>query len=523
MRTRTIMVAVALLILIPAAAAYAAGSQEGTIPEDRMVITVRPFTMRGTTLAPDSPTELWIEDYFDVELEPWYGIGGYDTEAINVRLSSGDIPDWLGGLSPDYVDLGIVKELPQDLIREHMPGYMKWADHYLGDEVWRRTVIDGVNYGVPTALSMASTGMVMGFRADWLRAVGFEPEKVEGTSFFRGPDTLEEIEEVLLAFREQDPDGDGQQNSYGYMPWKDGPELTTSMLPNVFGAYGVQLFVWDVKNGEPYYSMVDPNYRDALRYINTWWEQGIIHPDFVTAERPDILQAMSNGEFGAWSHLDAWQANTAGGPWGAYREVNPEGGIAYSITPAGPNGNRGTWYRDPNWTPWCIGITASDEKTVKIMQMIEEMFTDADIYARIFYGGPEGETWEWNEDGYAVPIEGKAAKDAAESTELGVRLIIGHVPHIVPPIDKVYIDPRRHALQAFLEDNQTFGPGYGFRPVWNDEERALLANIRTIEQEFGLQAITGQIDVDAEWDSYVESMMDAGLEQLLATVAEQGE
>ncbi len=522
MRIATKVVATLLLLSLMTVGMFAAGSQEGAISKEKLVITVRPFTMRGTTLAPDSPTELWIEEYFNVELEPWYGIDNYDTEAVNVRFASGDIPDFLGGFSASWVDLGIVKELSQDMIRRYMPGYMKWADHYLGDKVWQRTVVDGTNYAVPTALSMASTGKVMGFRADWLRNVGFEPEPVPGTSFFKGPDTLEEIEEILLKFRNEDPDGNGKKDSYGYTVWKNSALFNSNFLPNVFGAYGIQLFTWDVKDGEGYYSMVDPNYREALKYVNTWWEKEIIHPDTVTMVRADMLRAMSNNEFGAWSDLDAWQSNVVGGPWGAYREKNPDGDIAYSITPARPDGQRGTWFRDPNWNPWAIGIKASDEVTVKILEMVEEMYTDADVYARIFYGGAQGDTWEWNADGYAVPIKGRAAKDSAASTALGVRMIIGNIPHIVPPVDKVYIEPRRHALQTFLEENQVFGPGYGFRPAFNDEERALLSNVSTIEQEFAWQAVTGQIDIDAAWDGYVKNMMDAGLRKLLETVKTQG-
>ena len=65
-------------------------------------------------------------------------------------------------------------------------------------------------------------------------------------------------------------------------------------------------------------------------------------------------------------------------------------------------------------------------------------------------------------------------------------------------------------------------PGYGFRPTWNEDERALLANIGTVEQEFAWKALTGQVDIDQAWDGYVRAMMNAGLDRLLMTVADQG-
>ena len=519
---------IGLLLTLVAGFSFGAAESEGTTSDGRLTITVRPWTARGTTLQPDSAVELYLEQRYNVQLEPWYGIDSYDSEGRDVRLAAGDVPDYLGGFSPGWVDIGIVRELPRDMIRKHMPGYMVWADKYLGDEVWRRTTIDGVNYAVPTALSMASTGQAMGFRGDWMRAVGVDPTPIPGQDFFAGPDSLAEIESLLTKFRNEDPDGNGRKDSYGWAVWKNNTNVVTGFLPNVFGSFGVRLAArqsvgtWDVRNGEPYYSTVDPNYRDALEYINGWWEEELIHPDVVNMLRADFVRAIANGEIGAWSSLDAWMSNYGAGPWGAYREVNPDGDIAYSITPVGPNGQRGTWYRDPNWGPWAIGINASDEVAIKIMQMMEDIYTTRDEYAFNFFGGAEGETWQVDDRGYAVSIPGTgSAKDSAEGTRLGVRMFVGHVAHIVPPVDKVYIAPNRHALQGYFEQTQAPGPPIGFRPTWDEAERALLANINTIEQEFFWRAVTGQIDVVSAWDDYVERMMNAGLDRLLDSVAAQ--
>ena len=134
------------------------------------------------------------------------------------------------------------------------------------------------------------------------------------------------------------------------------------------------------------------------------------------------------------------------------------------------------------------------------------------------HGGAQGEAWELDDRGYAI----RNPMEPSVLAERGVRMFSGHIAHIVPPIDKVYIAPGRHSLQKYLEDNQVVFPGYGFRPTWNDDERALLANIGTVEQEFAWKALTGQVDIDQAWDGYVRDMMNAGLERLLMTVADQG-
>ena len=261
MRTATRLVALATLLTVAATPLFAEG-QEEQAAEERLTISMIPFTARGTTLAPDSWVELFLEERYDVNLEPWYDIDAYDGEARNVRIAAGDIPDFLSvwARNPAWIDAGIVRTIAQDLIMEHMPGWMQQVEHYLGDTKWRTTVFDGTNYLIPSAMSFATTGQVMGFRADWMRAVGVEPEPVAGKSFFKGPDTIAEIESLLLKFRNEDPDGNGKKDTYGYMVWKNGPNLNRTILPNVFGSFGIRLFTWDVRDGKGYYSMVDPNY-----------------------------------------------------------------------------------------------------------------------------------------------------------------------------------------------------------------------------------------------------------------------
>ena len=184
MTIKRLLIVTLVLTLVAGFSFGGATTESGTTSDGPLTITLRPWTARGTTLQPDSVVELYLEERYNVQLEPWYGIDGYDSEARDVRLAAGDVPDLLGGLNASWVDIGIVREVPRDMIRENMAGYMEWADSYLGDEVWRRTTIDGVNYGIPTALSMASTGQAMGFRADWMRAVGVDPTPVPGNDFF---------------------------------------------------------------------------------------------------------------------------------------------------------------------------------------------------------------------------------------------------------------------------------------------------------------------------------------------------
>ena len=81
----SLRLAAALLVLsVPAATLFGAAESEAAADE-RLTISLISFTPRGTTLGPDTWTELYLEERYGVNLEPWYDIDAYDSAAIKVR------------------------------------------------------------------------------------------------------------------------------------------------------------------------------------------------------------------------------------------------------------------------------------------------------------------------------------------------------------------------------------------------------------------------------------------------------
>ena len=69
--------------LLAVAPVFAAPSQEGAAATDeRLTISWMGPNNRGVLLPPDSPTELFLEEYFDVELEPWTDVDLYQSDQI---------------------------------------------------------------------------------------------------------------------------------------------------------------------------------------------------------------------------------------------------------------------------------------------------------------------------------------------------------------------------------------------------------------------------------------------------------
>jgi len=192
-----------------------------------------------------------------------------DTQ-LQARAGQRDLPDVLindAGSLGDYVDQGFL--LPVD--RDSLEG----ADQ-VSDETWDQTLgLDGQYYGVP----WSRQANVVVVRKDWREALGLEV-----------PQTWEELEAMAVAFAEQDPDGDGQADTYGMVV----PGTATNGYIARWGAP----FLWQaggevlVDDGEGHYtSEVDsPEVEEGMTYIrDLFCTPGAVVPgsiNFATSDTP---------------------------------------------------------------------------------------------------------------------------------------------------------------------------------------------------------------------------------------------
>ena len=148
-----------------------------------------------------------LKSEFMVEFEKKFNVklkvnalpaNGY-TDKVSLLVSSGDIK----GLVNLY--------MPSDVLRYKNDGAIEKLDDYLtGNIVWEQMdevykklfYFDNSTWGI----GMAYGGSVFArsFRQDWLDSLGLEV-----------PDNVDELAEVARAFTENDPDGNGQNDTYG--------------------------------------------------------------------------------------------------------------------------------------------------------------------------------------------------------------------------------------------------------------------------------------------------------------------
>ncbi len=110
------------------------------------------------------------------------------------------------------------------------------------------------------------------------------------------PETPEELKEVLIAFRDQDPNGDGLQNEIPFT-FQDAWGWARS-IENLFGAFGVlenddHVFTRD---GEVIFSAREQGYYDTLIYLNDLYREGLIDKDVFTLSSDQYAARGASGD-----------------------------------------------------------------------------------------------------------------------------------------------------------------------------------------------------------------------------------
>lgn len=255
------------------------------------------------------------------------GSADYNTK-LNAMMSGGDIPDYFQTSITELQNL-VDNEIiaPIDDYVENMPSFQELLDVPGNQESYDNFMIGENHYGIPnlalggTTNGPGTDGMIM--RMDWLENIGKS-----------SPTTLEELHDVLYAFTFDDPDGNGQDDTYGLSGYKG------KYFSSIFGAFGVYLKdinSWTEVDGRLVHSTVLPETKQVLELLNSWYAEGILDPDKFVVEREQATYKFISGKFGAWEE-NVWCANDTRLAW---QGAGTEGECAFIMSVSGPDGKYG--------------------------------------------------------------------------------------------------------------------------------------------------------------------------------------
>ncbi len=214
---------------------------------------------------------------------------GWD-EKLALSFASGDYGEiFINGVSFNdaaiYGQAGMLRPL-EDLIEQYAPNIQTIFE--LIPETKRNvTAPDGHIYmmaaydGTPRDMLMNAT-YNQEINGSWLEAVGMDV-----------PTTLDEFYDMLVAFKNEDPNGNGEADE---IPWSfvyDGEGYNM-----VLGAFGFVNLRHDVIDGQYVYVPAQENFRHYLEFMHKLYSEGLVDSDIFTMTAEEYNAKMSTMSIG---------------------------------------------------------------------------------------------------------------------------------------------------------------------------------------------------------------------------------
>ena len=260
----------------------------------------------------------------------------YDTN-VSMVISMGSLPDIMVVSSQDeveqLVEAGLIEDLTESYNNCISDRIRKMYESY-GDSLKDMVTYDGKIMALPETNITDGPNLVW-LRKDWMDKLGLSE-----------PHTIDDVVNIVKHFISEDPgnngvDASGKPNTVGLAVDTDvtgecgySSEFLLDIIFACFGAYPKQWIMND--DGEIVYGSVTDEAKEALSYISSLYNQGVIDNDFLLRTSTNICDLIENGQCGSFF-----------GPWWA---LNNPLANAVSRNP------------DANWQPYLI-VTDSDGTT----------------------------------------------------------------------------------------------------------------------------------------------------------------
>ncbi len=229
--------------------------------------------------------------YLDYE---WYAAATADDadQKTSMAIASGDIPDFMVVNRAQLALLAqtdlIIKDL-QSLWDTYASDKLKEWTLAEGDAAWESMRYDGGIIGIPVCDGVANQGEILWIRKDWLDNLNLNI-----------PTTMDELYDVMLAFKNNDPDGNGQNDTIGMTLHNDflnGPGMGDAI--GVFNGFNAFPNAWvEDGNGGLEYGSTMEGARDALQWLNNAYNDGLIIQDFSAMDSTKASEATVSGRSG---------------------------------------------------------------------------------------------------------------------------------------------------------------------------------------------------------------------------------
>ena len=245
----------------------------------------------------------------------WVVDGSMYDQKLGLSVNSGDIPDMFGVSAAQlhlFHEAGLLADLTSAYETE---ASAKTRDVLTQDPISLRAgSIDGRLWGIPLTDAAVASAPLLWVRQDWMDALGIE-----------APTTMADVLELSRRFTEEDPDGNGVDDTIGLCVTKDLWGAIAG-LQGFFNGYHAYPNIWYERDGGLVYGSVQPEMRAALGALQEMYAEGRLDREFGVKDINQVTETIAQGkcgmEFGVWWNpyhpLNQSQANPPQAFWSAF-------------------------------------------------------------------------------------------------------------------------------------------------------------------------------------------------------------
>ncbi len=461
-------------------------------------------------------------------------LGDYDDpsskDQLQVKLAGGDYGDAIMSFFVDTLTTADISDLastgiliPLDEYMEDasvMPNFNKMIATELPGIYTNMKLSDGNHYyfaGVSQINAYTADEGLMQVNSEWLKA--WEAAR----NLDHSPATLEEFEDMLKFFAENDLNGDGQQNEIPYFIAQSG-YAGCMTLEHAMGMFGISTkdsaadMDIMIDNDKCYYAYTQDNYKAALKQFADWYSKGYVWEDIFTGNTETINEIVAAGanNFGVCNICE-----------------NLEG--FEPLLPPEIDGFEARYHMHPSVRlgvrqPYAV-ITDKCEHPEIFAAMIDVLY-NFENYIR------------WNNGSYALDNGGIVTDDegryvfthsldgaelAPEDWSIGAYMSRMEMDTLANfdakvDIDSYYGEQSRVKGYTLFNDAGIWNPTDSLWPrcqlLEEDAEdyAFMYTDVSTTLAEYRANFVTGKLDVDAKWDEFQDKLKTLGIEDMQAAV-----
>lgn len=531
---KTLILIVMLALVVGAVQGQGvAVSPAGELPIVNEPVTIRILLVQTTGVQDynngNKFTE-WVEEQTGINMEFEVVPSADARTKLNITLASGELPDVIAGFP---IDAGLLAQqgaegqfLPLNDYIENLGFWTKQAFYeerpYLLPLI---TSPDGNIYGLPDINECfhCFTSQKMWIYQPWLDAVGMEM-----------PTTTEEFYQVLKAFKEQDPNGNGIADE---VPFSG--QILEGGWHQPIDEFIMQSFVYYDRisdrnqqrlllddDGKLQAAYAQPGYAEGLKYLNRLYSEGLIDPNAFTQDNSQIRTLANNPD------VNILGATGAGWP-GMFAQVQfiADGGrlehwVSVPVL-EGPDGFRETAYAPWGFAPGRWVVTSAAKNPEAAFRLGDFLYSRDATIRNVF--GEEGVDWEWASEGM-VGIDGKPAlynnlhqwteeiqNQSWQQAALTYRTSEFRLGQAAADeyIETLLYKASNENMIPYARPVDRLIPPLTLSEAQARELADLRLAVETYVDEMFVNFVIGNANVDAEWDNYLATLNSLGLPRLV--------